>query len=896
MIAFASFLLAQTACDGGAPERPELHGAVDLASWRIASSAQVGDDGAAISVPGFDDAAWIAARAPGTVAGALYEAGLLGDALFGTNLQSVPGWTWSFLPMPEDSPYRPAWWWRTEVDVPAAPTGVRTWLAFEGINFRADVWVNGTRVATGDEVVGTFREHHLDVTGRVAPGQRAAIAVRVLAPDVFDDLAIHFVDWNPDPPDYGMGLWMPARLEWRGPVSLRDPAVLADLDADGAADLTLAATLANARDVPVSVRLEGRFADRAFRHEVVLAAGETREIALTPADVPALRLEDPILWWPRPYGEPHLYGMRLAAVVDGARSDAADFRFGVREVKATIQPPNAIRYEINGRPILIRGAGWVPDLFHRYDPARDAAELAYVADLGLNALRLEGKLEDHGFYDRCDEAGILLMPGWCCCDAWEDWDAWDDADRAVAAASLASQLRRLRRHASVFTWLNGSDFHPPPDVEAAYLQVAADARWNLPVVSNATETPSELTGPSGMKMTGPYNWVPPSYWYLAVPDDPMTLAGRIDWEWMYGGAFGFNGESGPGYSLPPMDSLLRTMPLEDLWPAGGDAFLFHAGGLGSAPERWRVFRDGMRDRLGAPDGLADFVAKAQVLQYEAHRAMFEAVARNKYLATGHIQWMLNNAWPGLIWQLYDHFLRPGGTYFGAKKALRPVHVLYGYDDRTAWVVNGTLAPLPGLRVDASLHALDGTLVARREAVVDLAPDGKAPAVALGPDIDADAAALAPVYFLDLRLLGADGATIDRNLYWLPLPDDAFTWEPTPDNLPRFVPADLSALRDLPPVALDVPAFVRRDEGGDAIVVQELRNPSDGVAFFVEALLVDAADGMPILPVLWDDNFVTLLPGESLSLTARVAAAAVADRAIAVRVSGWNVAPAGPSGD
>lgn len=455
---------------------------------------------------------------------------------------------------------------------------------------------------------------------------------------------------------------------------------------------------------------------------------------------------------------------------------------------------------------------------------------------------------------------------------------------------METQLRRLRRHAGVFTWLNGSDFHPPPDVEAMYLQVAEDAHWNLPIVSNATETPSDLTGPSGMKMTGPYNWVPPSYWYLAVPDDPMSLAGRIDWEWMHGGAFGFNSESGPGFSVPPLDSLLRTMPLEDLWPAGGDAFLFHAGGIGSAAERWRVYRAGMTARLGAPTGLADFVAKAQVLQYEAHRAMFEAVARNKYLATGHIHWMLNNAWPGLIWQLYDHFLRPGGSYFGAKKALRPVHVLYGYDDRAAWVVNGTLQPLEGLRVSAALHALDGTLVVRREAVVNLGPDGKDLAVSLGPDIDADAAALAPMFFAELRLLDSDGVEIDRNFYWLPLRDDAYEWVSTPDNLPKVVPADLSALGDLPSVALAIPAFVRHDEDGLVVVRQELHNPTEGVAFFVEACLVDATDGMPVLPVLWEDNFVSLLPGATVTLRARVASDSLAGRVPAVRVSGWNVLP------
>jgi exo-1,4-beta-D-glucosaminidase len=877
------------------PEGPApLPLALDLTAWRVASSAAVGTDGAALSTAGYDDSAWTPARVPGTVAGAQLEAGLLGDPFFGTGLQQVPGWMWSFLPMPEDSPYAASWWWRVEFDAPDAPAGARTVLAFEGINYAANVFLNGHPVATRDDVVGTFREHRLDATGLVSPGQKCALAVEVFAPDVFSDLAIYFVDWSPEPPDYSMGLWMPARVETVGPVALRDPAIATRLPGDGSAELTLLATLANLGGGPVAARLSGRLDGRDFQADVALGAGETRDVALTSTDLPALRLESPRLWWPHDYGEPHLYRLDLAVAVDGAVSDAASLDVGVREVTAELLPPNQLRYSINGRPILIRGAGYAPDMFHRHDPGRDAAELAYAKHVGLNAIRLEGKLRDHAFYDRCDREGILLMPGWCCCDAWEDWGNWKAGNIEIAKASLASQLRRLRRHASVFTWLNGSDQHPPPDVEKAYLEVAKAAAWDLPIVSNATETPSDVTGPSGMKMTGPYDWVPPSYWYLAVPADPMSLAGRVDWEWMYGGAFGFNSESGPGYSVPPLDSLLRMMPAPDAWPPA-ETFLFHSGGIGSAAGRLKVFREAMDARLGPPSGLADFVMKAQVMQYEAHRAMFEAQGRNKYLATGHVQWMLNQAWPGLIWQLWDWYLRPGGTYFGAREALRPVHVQYSYDDHSVWVVNSTLAARSDLSVTARLWRLDGSIAAERTAVVaGLPADGNVPALALAPDIAAEAASLAPVYFAELLLADADGAPLDRNVYWLAVGGDTFALEPNEDNRPEVDFADMTALATLPPVALGVPAFTTSVDGDVAVVSQTLANPNDAVAFFIEVLLADAADGMPILPVLWDDNYVTLMPHGTLTLTARVSTAAVSDRKPVVRVSGWNVVPEVPT--
>lgn len=861
-----------------------------LPQWRIASSEEVGEDGGAISLPGFDDSRWIPARVPGTVAGAQEEAGLLGDPRYGRNLQSLPGWTWSFLPMPPDSPYGVGWWWRTEFEAPVREEGQRHWLVFEGINYRAEVWVNGRRAASPDQVVGTFREHRLDVTDLLPARGPCAVAVQVFAPDIFTDLAIYFVDWNPEPPDYSMGLWMPARVEVRGPVMIRDPAVTTRLLPDGAADLSLVAVLSNARDLPADVRISGRFGETAFDHEVSLGPGESREFAWTSADIPALRVPDPVLWWPYAWGDPHLYRMDLEVRVDGVLSDAASFDFGIREVTAEVMPPNQLLYRINGRPILIRGAGWVPDLFYRHDPRRDRDEIAYVKDLGLNAIRLEGKLEDHEFYDLCDREGILLMPGWCCCDAWEDWEHWGDEQRSVARASLETQLRRLRRHPSVFTWLNGSDFHPPPDVERMYLEVAREARWDLPMVSNATETPSTVSGPSGMKMTGPYHWVPPAYWYLAVPRDPMDLSGRVDWEWMYGGAFGFNSESSPGFSIPPLDSLMRMMPEGDLWPPG-DTFLFHSGGLGSAPERLRVYLDGMNARLGPPDGVADLARKAQVFQYEAHRAMFEAQGRNKHVATGHIQWMLNNAWPGLIWQLYDWFLRPGGTYYGARKALRPLHVQYAYDDRGVWVVNSTIRDHRGLRVEAALYAIDGTRVADRSSVVeDLPGDGKTLALSLAPDIDDHAQTLAPVFFADLRLRDAAGAEIDRNTYWLTIAEDAFTWEPTPDNLPKVRVADQSALASLPPVSLRRDPFTVDRQGDEVEVVQTLRNDTSAIAFFVEVTLWDLERGLPVLPILWDDNDRTLFPGETATWRGRVRADRVEGRTLEIRVTGWNVVP------
>lgn len=860
---------------------------ISLTNWRIASSTEVGLDGAVLSSEGYDDSKWVPARVPGTVFGALVDAKLFDDPFYGTNLQRIPGWTLSFLPMPEDSPYAVPWWWRTEFDLPDLATDSHIVLVLEGVNYAADVYVNGQLVATKEDVIGTFREHYLDITGFVTSGQKSAMAILVYAPDIFRDLAIYFVDWNPEPPDYSMGLWMPVHVDVVGPVSVRHPGINTRLNSDGSADLTLLSTLVNHTETPLSVTLGGMLDELRFETDITLAPNETREIALGPDSIAALHIKTPRLWWPYQYGEPYLYHLELTARVNGMISDRVLSDVGLRQVTAEIIPPNQIMFSINGRPILIRGAGYVPDMFYRHSPERDRAEIAYVKHIGLNALRLEGKFLDHSFYAMCDREGILLMPGLCCCDAWEDWENWVPGTLEIAKESLKSQLHRLRRHASVFTWLNGSDFHPPPEIERAYLSVASDVHWDLPIVSSATEQPSDVSGPSGMKMTGPYNWVPPNYWYLAVPGDPMSLEGKVEWEWMYGGAFGFNSESSPGYSVPPLDSLLRMMAPKDIWPPG-DVFLFHSGTIGSAVGRLSIYRDALEKRLGSPVGLADFVTKAQVIQYEAHRAMFEAQGRNKYFATGHIQWMANQAWPGLIWQLWDYYLRPGGTFYGARKALRPLHVQYSYDDHSVWVINSTLQDFSNLKVVAQLWRLDGSLVVERQAFMSqLEADGNKMALTLAPDIVAQQESLAPVYFAALYLQDESGQEIDRNIYWLAVDGDVYEWGPNKDNLPKVQVADMKALSGLLFATLYVPDCEIAYDGDTLVVLQTIENRSDSIAFFVEALLLDAATDKPILPVLWNDNYVTLMPKEKVVLQARAAIHVVEGRSVTVSVSGWN---------
>ena len=442
---------------------------------------------------------------------------------------------------------------------------------------------------------------------------------------------------------------------------------------------------------------------------------------------------------------------------------------------------------MNGRRILIRGAGWSSDLMLRYSKERFEQEIAYVKDMGLNTIRLEGKLEAEAFFDVTDREGILVMPGWCCCDHWEQWEKWDAEDLPVATASLRDQVLRLRGRASVFTWLNGSDGPPPAKVEQAYLDVLKQLGFPNPVVSSATEKKAEVSGESGMKMRGPYEWVPPLYWYTDTK---------------LGGPHGFATEIGPGPAPPPLESLRRFIPEDKLWPIN-EVWNYHCGG--GPFKTLDVFTRAMDARYGPSKGAPEYARKAQAAAYESHRAMLESFGERKYTATGVIQWMQNNAWPGMIWHLYDFYLRPGGSYFGAKKAGEPLHVQFAYDDRSVVVVNSTLQAHAGLRATARVLDLASKELLARTAPVDVGPDGSVKVFPVP-----EPPGLTPTYFLALQLDDAAGRTVSRNVYWLSTKRDVLAWDKSEWYVtPLTEYADLTGLAQLPPA--EVPATARLRE-------------------------------------------------------------------------------------
>ncbi|MCP4901461.1 MAG: glycoside hydrolase family 2, partial [bacterium] len=458
-------VLASLGC-GGSVELPATR--VELRDgWSLQSAVEIEADGTAISQPGFDSGSWISGSAPSTVMAALVADGQYPDLYFADNLEQVP-----------QERFTGAWWYRTEFEIAVEDVSRVTRLALDGINYSANVWLNGELLADRDTIVGAFRMHEIDLAGRVTP-RINALAIEVFPPQP-GDFTIGFVDWNPTPPDRNMGVWRPVALRLSGDVSLNDVFVTSDVDTETltSADVQVSGVVVNHSSEKASAAIRGEFGEVSFSKTIDLEPNERQALIFSADAFPELHLEAPELWWPYTLGEPHLYSLRMTVEIDGQISDSTEVDFGVREVSSYFNEEGHRGFKVNGKPVLIRGGGWVDDLLLANTPEKISAQMEYVKHLGLNTVRLEGFWgSDSLLYDIADQEGVLLMPGWSCQWEWEEYlgkpvDEYGGVttpeEMDLVAASMADQARWLRNHPSVFTWVLASDLLPRPELEKRY--------------------------------------------------------------------------------------------------------------------------------------------------------------------------------------------------------------------------------------------------------------------------------------------------------------------------------------------------------------------------------------------------------------------------------------------
>jgi exo-1,4-beta-D-glucosaminidase len=843
---------------------------VPLRDWALQSACNVKEAGDKISGAEYQPADWHKVSVPSTVVAALVADHTLPDPYGGTNIVKLPGYVakydFSNFDLPADSPYNCGWWYRTEFTTPAGFANATQWLNFDGINYRANIWLNGVKLADAKEIAGPFRAYQFNLKGALSEGKNV-LAVEVFAPQG-SDLGITWWDWNPTPPDKDMGLWKDVYLSATGPVSLRYPTVTSKISPLlNSAELTMQVDAENDSATPVRGVLKATMEGRRLQQTVELAPGEKKTVRFASDKFAVLKVANPKLWWPYQMGTPNLHDATFTFGSDSKVSDSAHVRFGIREITSELDKNQNRLFKVNGRRVFIKGGGWSSDMLLRQWPKRLRDQFAHVRNLNLNTIRLEGKMETDAFFDLADEQGILIMAGWMCCDAWQLQDKWTPETHVVAKESERTQLLRLRGHPSMLVWLYGSDEPPREDIEREYLQVAKETEWPNPLLSSASATPAPITGTSGVKMSGPYDYVPPLYWFHPHAQS-LTL----------GGGFSFNTETSPGPAIPTIESLKNFLPADKLWPIN-EAWSTHAGGNEFA--KLDNFNDAMNATYGTPTDLHDFLRKSQAMAYEGERAMYEAYSGHRYNATGIIQWMLNNAWPSIYWHLYDYYLQGAGGYYGARKANEAVHVQYSYDDRGVVAVNNLYRPIAGVRLSADLYDNDLKKISSQKKQLTLAADGSERVLEIPQST-------APVSFLKLQLQDAAGKVLSSNFYWLAADQPTFDWDKTTyvhTPSPKF--ATLTALNQLPEVEVKSSASTSTANGRQLLHVM-ITNPSKALAFQIALRAYGKKDGSDILPVLWDDNYISLLPGESRTVTASMAPEDLHGDEAAVEVSGWNV--------
>ncbi len=866
-------------------------------NWLLVCSKDISGCGETISRAGYAADKWYPVKVPGTIAASLINNGLYDDPYYGLNLVKLPGYkkrrdiNFSLQRKPAKSPFRESWWYRTEFIIEEDLKEQRIWLNFRGINYSANIWLNGKRIAGTGYVKGTFRLYDFDITDFILSGERNALAVEVFSPEP-DNLALTFIDWAPGMPDDNMGIWQPVILYSTGPAALKNTFIHTKIDtaALNEAELIIETEIVNTRNMIIEAEVECEIENITFSKNITLKPLSTNKILFIHYDFPGLKIKNPRLWWPYQLGKPELYELKMVLKISSYSSrgvaescktgvskdrkyisDSARVTFGIRDIKAVNNEYGVRLFIVNGKELLIRGAAWSPDLMLRQSKRQDEIDTDFIINLNLNAIRMEGKLATDYFWDLCDRKGILVIAGWPCCNHFEKWDRWKNDDVSVAEESEKSQILRLRNHPSFAAWLYGSDLLPPENVEKVYLKVLKETYDSLPAISSASHKVSKLTGITGVKMTGPYSYVPPVYWY----DKKRP-----------GYAEGFNTETSPDVCIPIIETIKKMIPPDQLF-TGSRAWNHHTG-VGRQFNNTKKTDDAISNRYGRPEDLADYSKTAQVLGYESWKAMYEANNRNFPKATGIIGWMLNSPWPSLIWQLYDYYLNPTGAFFGTKKACEPLHIQYSYDDHSIWIINNGPKDYPDLRASVKVYNFDLTKKLSKNLAVKIRKESRKKIFIL-PGISG----LSEVYFLRLDIKKSR-VIESRQLYWLTTNKDIFTGRDLWYQSPLRTHADMSLMRKMPSTRIKVSSNLKK-VGCDHHINITIANPGDYLAFFIWVKLYNKKTNEIIAPVFWSDNCISLFPGESIKINGVIPGDIVLKNMTFKGAVPRNLTPAGLSG-
>jgi exo-1,4-beta-D-glucosaminidase len=903
--------------------------------WTVQSSAVATQTGAQISTPGFSTSTWLPvsnddAGAPGTEIEALAQNGKCpGDTalqpvnqsssgsssvFFSNNMQSCYG-VMNSVGADSVAQFDVPWWWRTDF-TPSLQAGQVATLIINGVIGSANVWVNGQQVAASSTVTGAYTKFSFNITGLVRPGTNSlAIEVNPNNPNTM--FTVDDVDWNQIPPDNNTGIQFPVQLATDGALSDSNAHVVENNAADlSSSALTVKSDITNNSStsqtglVTATITPPGNGTPITVSQPVTVSAGQTQTVTFGPGSYPGLTITSPQVWWPYQLGARPLYTLSTSVSQNNSVLNSTSETFGIRNVTSSLvgsssaEPSGARAFKINGVPIVIRGGGFSPNIFLHYSAADIAKQIALMKNMGVNTIRLEGHIMPPDFFAQMDQAGILVNAGYQCCDAWELQSSGltTSADFAVMQNSALTIGQNLRNHPSVFSF-QWSDLAPTTQQESVTLSALQQADFTDPVISSAEYRSSTQLGASGEK-EGPYDWVPPNYWYdtthADTNDSTQTNAG---------GSWGYDSEESAGDTVPTLDSLNRFMSaadLSNLWqnPKANQYHLNYEPRCktGYAFGTMCHFDTALSSRYGSWSSLSQYVEEAQAQDYENTRAQFEAFidhANNTPLpSTGTIYWQMNKGWPSLLWNLYNSDSDQTGSYFGTQEANRPLHALYALDNGTVTLDNLGGQSQSGLSVEAKVYSLAGAVLDDQTASNITLASQQVLNKVLTPKVPAGSPVQA--YFVELQLK-QNGTLLDRNVYWLSTQPDAVNWNKTLGQPQGVIStyANLTSLQTLPQASVtDTATTVSQPgpDGADRATTVTITNTSASAAAFL--LRADVRRGtasgqeLPgdneLQSSVWQGNDITLFPGESQKLTVTWNSADLQGATPVVSVSGWNV--------
>jgi hypothetical protein len=822
--------------------RPD--GRLDLAggAWRLQRASLVSAEGESLSKVGFADGDWIVAAVPGTVLASYLNIGAIPDPNYGENQLYI-----------SDSFFCADFWYRNEFVASELPAGQRAWLNFDGVNWKTDVFLNGGKLG---RIEGGFIRGRFDVTGRLLPGAKNALAVRIQKNDTpgstkqktfedpgknggalgIDNPTYHASigwDWIPTIRGRDIGIWGGVYLTFSGPVTLEDPLVKSTLPLPDTtrADVSIEVKLVNHTPRPVTGTLRGRLGELHFEQRITVDGSAITKVKFDPTNTPGLRVENPKLWWPAGYGEPHLYPMELSFQTrDKKVSDTRAFDVGIRQMTYS-EEGGTLRIWINGRRFIARGGNWgFGESMLLYRRREYDAAVRYHREMNFTMIRnWVGQVGDEEFFAACDRHGVMVWQ-----EFWlaNPYDGPDPKDDDLFMRNALDSVLRFRNHPSIGIYCGRNEGNPPRPLDDAIRKVLAENHPDIHYISNSA---FGVVGGGG-----PYMAMPLSFYFTGGAHTKL------------------HSEMGMP-NIPPVESVRAMMPESALWPQGLDWGL-HDFTLTGA-QGGESFRNIIEFNYGGADNLDDWVSLAQFLNYEGYRAMFEGQGNHRM---GLLLWMSHPCWPSFVWQTYDYYFEPTAAYFGCKKGCEPLHIQWNPVTESVEVVNNSGGNAQGLTAAVEVRNMDGTKQWEKSVTLDSPEDSANSCIKMEYP-----SGLTPLHFLRLSLTrGTD--TISTNFYMR---------GPTEGNY--------RAIRQLPKVKLEASTHATR-QGNRWQLTTELHNPSGQPALMVRLKAVREKSGDRILPAIYSDNYIALMPGEHRTIQTELEHADTRGEAPRIAVEGFNV--------